>query len=109
MVDERLCLPRLRGHTENLSPISTSLIPSPQGAFVENGLTCVNTSFVRRPHSLSSNALSKLTMPRLPFRQFPVILSSSIVCTFWTCILRLGPFGVFAAQRYRSSCRRASK
>jgi hypothetical protein len=72
-------------------------------------LTCVNSSFVSRPHSVSSNAASKLKIPRLPLRQFPVILSSSIVCTFCTCSLMLGPFGVLAAQRYRSSCRRASK
>lgn len=72
-------------------------------------LTCVNTSFVNRPHSVSSNPLSKLNSPRLPFRQFPVIFSSSIVCTFCTCSLMLGPFGVFAAHMYKSSCRRASK
>lgn len=72
-------------------------------------LTCVKSSFTKRPHSVSSKPLSKLTRPRLPFRQFPVIFSSSIVCTFCTCIFTLGPFGVFVAQRYKSSCRLASK
>ena len=66
---------------------------------VEAGLTCVNTSFVSFPHSLPSKALSKLRIPLLPFRQLPVILSSSMVWTFCTCILMLGPFGVFAAHR----------
>ena len=51
--------------------------------------TWVNTSFVNFPHSMSSNALSKLNNPLLPFKQFPVIFSSSIVCTFCTCILIL--------------------
>lgn len=60
--------------------------------------TCVNTSFVSRPHSDWSNALSKLSSPLLPFRQLPVIFSSSMVWTFCTCILILGPLGVFAAH-----------
>jgi hypothetical protein len=64
-------------------------------------LTCVNSSFVNRPHSVSSNAASKLKTPRLPLRQFPVILSSSIVCTFCTCRLILGPFG---APQNRACC-----
>lgn len=61
-------------------------------------LTWVKTSFVNRPHSVSSKAWSKLRMPRLPFRQLPVIFSSSIVCTFWTCSLILGPLGVLTAH-----------
>ena len=41
--------------------------------------TCVKTSFVSRPHSVSSKDLSKLSNPLLPFRQLPVIFNSSMV------------------------------
>src|ERR1700684_5286 len=88
MIDERLCLPRRRRHPEYLPPHQT-LTPSCIASQCAHAgeremLTWVNTSFVSRPHSVSSNPASKLRIPRLPFRQFPLILSSSIVCTFCT-------------------------
>lgn len=104
MVDEWLGFSCLRWHTEDLDTMSTYCPLRPR-----RSRTWVNTSFVNFPHSVSSNALSKLNRPLLPFRQLPVIFSSSIVCTFCTCIFILGPFGVLAAHRYRSSCLRASK
>jgi hypothetical protein len=65
---------------------------------------------MRRRCGSSSNCWSKTTTGREPLRQFPVIFISSIVCAFRTWNRTEGPFGVFAAQRYRSlCCRRASK
>ena len=111
VVDERFSSPGLWRHAKYLCCVPTSNNEKLRDHEGQNSatLTCVNSSFVSRPHSVSANAASKLKIPRLPLRQFPVIFSSSIVCTFCTCNLMLGPFGVLAAQRYRSSCRRASK
>lgn len=106
MVDERLGLSCCRRDAENLERIEQWV----KLTLASNSLlTCVKTSFVNLPHSVSSKPLSKLNSPLLPFRQLPVIFSSSIVCTFCTCILILGPLGVLAAHKYKSSCRRASK
>lgn len=108
MVDEWLSLPGRGGDTEYLLE---KISPVMLGVRVSDILilTCVKTSLVNLPHAVSSNPLSKLKRPRLPFRQFPVIFNSSMVCTFCTCIFMLGPLGVFVAHIYRSSCRRASK
>ena len=100
MVDEGFCFPRLRWYTENLREWTLARLVVRVGW---KTLTCVNTSFVSFPHSVSSNALSKLSIPLLPFKQLPVILSSSMVWIFCTCNFMLGPFGVFAAHIYKSS------
>lgn len=104
MVDEWLGLACLRGHTKHLHPHKRDTKPSTTNAPTQHNhrqesLTCVNISLINLPHSVSSNPPQKLKRPLLPFKQFPVIFSSSIVCTFWTCIFTLGPLGVLAAQR----------
>ena len=71
--------------------------------------TCIRTSFIRRKWLVSSKDLSKTTIGLLPFKQFPVILSSSIVCALSRWKRTEGPLGVREAHMYRSACLRASK
>ena len=75
VIDKGFRLASLWGHAENLW---SGFTPRTKTAIKEKR-TCVNNSFVSFPHSVSSKALSKLKTPLLPFKQLPVILSSSMV------------------------------
>lgn len=73
-------------------------------------LTFIRTSLITLKCSDSSKALSKTTIGRLPFKQFPVSFNSSIVWEFKTWNRIEGPLGAFAAHKYKSPCfLRASK
>ena len=63
---------------------------------------CTNISFRRARWGSSSNVLSKDRIGLLYLRQFPVSLSSPVVCTFYTANLKLGPSGDLMSHMNRS-------
>ena len=65
----------------------------------KKGLACIRISFINRKCGTSSKVWSNTITGLLPFRQFPVIFSSSIVWALRRWKRTEGPFGVMEAQR----------